>query len=34
MNLIKEFWEKAYIENAPRMKGVCRRYVSDNEIAD
>jgi len=34
MNLTKEFWEKAYIENAPKMKGVCRRYVSDNAIAE
>jgi RNA polymerase sigma factor (sigma-70 family) len=34
MNLTKVFWEKAYKENASKMKGVCHRYVSDNEIAE
>lgn len=34
MNLSKDFWEKAYIENAPKMKGVCRRYVSDIKVAE
>jgi RNA polymerase sigma factor (sigma-70 family) len=34
MNLTREFWEKAYKENAPKMMGICRRYISDKEIAE
>jgi RNA polymerase sigma factor (sigma-70 family) len=34
MNLSKEFWEKTYKENAPKMIGVCRRYVADIKIAE
>ena len=34
MNLAREFWEKAYRENAPKIIGICRRYVSDKEIAE
>jgi len=34
MNLTKEFWEKAYKENAPKMIGICRRYVQDKVIAE
>lgn len=34
MNLTRDFWEKAYKENAPKIIGVCRRYVSSKEIAE
>jgi RNA polymerase sigma factor (sigma-70 family) len=34
MNLTNEFWEKAYKENAPKIIGVCRRYVKSNEVAE
>jgi len=34
MNLTKEFWEKAYKENASLMSGVCRRYVQNKEVAE
>jgi RNA polymerase sigma factor (sigma-70 family) len=34
MNLTKEFWEKVYRENAPKMAGICFRYVADKEIAE
>jgi RNA polymerase sigma factor (sigma-70 family) len=34
MNLTKEFWEKAYKENASLMLGVCRRYVQNKELAE
>lgn len=28
------FWEKAYTRYAPGMKGICRRYVGDNDLAE
>jgi RNA polymerase sigma factor (sigma-70 family) len=34
MEDIKEFWEKAYKQNASKIKGVCRRYVADDDIAE
>jgi RNA polymerase sigma factor (sigma-70 family) len=27
-------WEQLYVENAPKLKGLCRRYVGDACIAD
>jgi RNA polymerase sigma factor (sigma-70 family) len=34
MNLTQDFWEKTYKENAPKMLGVCRRYIADKAIAE
>jgi len=34
MNVTKDFWDKTYKENAPKMIGICRRYVIDREIAE
>jgi len=34
MNLTIEVWEKAYLDFAPKILGLCRRYVSDLEIAE
>lgn len=34
MSLTNEFWEKTYKENAPKMIGVCRRYVKSKEVAE
>ena len=34
MDLTKDFWEKAYRENASRLIGVCRRYVADSDLAE
>jgi RNA polymerase sigma factor (sigma-70 family) len=34
MTLTREFWEKAYRENAPKILGICRRYVSDHAVAE
>lgn len=28
------FWEKAYTRYAPGMKGICRRYVGNNDLAE
>ncbi|MDR2038304.1 MAG: RNA polymerase sigma factor [Bacteroidales bacterium] len=28
----KEFWDDAYRRNAPALRGVIRRYISDNEL--
>ncbi len=33
MDLTKEFWENAYKENAPKMLGICRRYIPDMATA-
>jgi RNA polymerase sigma factor (sigma-70 family) len=30
----QKFWEKIYLENAPKLIGVCRRYVYDPELAE
>jgi len=27
-------WDQLYRDNAPRLKGVCRRYVADSDIAE
>ena len=29
-----EFWQQVYQEQSPRLLGVCRRYVSDPELAE
>jgi len=34
MNLTKVFWENVYKENAPKIIGVCYRYVQNKEIAE
>lgn len=34
MNFTNEFWEKTYRENAPKMLGVCRRYVKNRDVAE
>jgi RNA polymerase sigma factor (sigma-70 family) len=34
MNSTKTFWEKIYRENSSKIKGVCRRYVYDNQEAE
>lgn len=34
MNSSRKFWDKIYQENAPKLIGICRRYVSNNELAE
>lgn len=34
MDSSRKFWEKIYLENAPKLIGVCRRYVCDPELAE
>lgn len=34
MNETKDFWDKLYKENAPKILGVCRRYVLNKEVAE
>lgn len=34
MDSSRKFWEKIYLENAPKLIGVCRRYVVDTELAE
>jgi RNA polymerase sigma factor (sigma-70 family) len=34
VNSSRKFWEKIYQENAPKLIGICRRYVSNNELAE
>lgn len=32
--MTRAFWEKAYLENAPRLLGMCMRYVDDRAVAE
>ncbi|MBN1766949.1 MAG: sigma-70 family RNA polymerase sigma factor [Prolixibacteraceae bacterium] len=34
MDISRQFWEKTYLENAPKLIGVCRRYVVDPGLAE
>lgn len=34
MNSSRKFWDKIYLENAPKLIGICRRYVANNELAE
>ena len=34
MDSSRKFWEKIYLENAPKLIGVCRRYVVNPELAE
>lgn len=34
MDPLQHFWEKVYQENAPKLIGICRRYVSIRELAE
>ena len=34
MNPLQHFWEKVYQDNAPKLIGICRRYVSSRELAE
>lgn len=34
MDSSREFWERMYRDNAPRFKGLCRRYVANPELAE
>ncbi|MBN1117822.1 MAG: sigma-70 family RNA polymerase sigma factor [Bacteroidales bacterium] len=34
MEIVSDFWEKIYLENAPKLIGVCRRYVLNPELAE
>ncbi len=34
MDPLQHFWEKVYQDNAPKLIGICRRYVSSRELAE
>jgi RNA polymerase sigma factor (sigma-70 family) len=34
MDSSREFWERMYRDNAPKFKGLCRRYVANPELAE
>ncbi|MBN1924382.1 MAG: sigma-70 family RNA polymerase sigma factor [Prolixibacteraceae bacterium] len=34
MDPLQHFWEKVYQDNAPKLIGICRRYVANRELAE